>query len=291
VKKGPQKREEQRKGHGKAEQEQDQNLKGIEIQMSIMPKFQRKLINICARNDFSLLPLGEVGKWPIWLIRTSTYKPKNKRILIVSGFHGEERAGPWAVLEWLRQFRPENYKGFDISCLPVANPIAFNKYTRYNTWNQKSNCGFCHPEMKEEPSEEGKILIKHLDRLYSLGMNGFLSLHEDIELRKEYYLYTFEPTKEPGQFTCELLGELARWFEKPLNGVSVTADTSLKTPPFVVNGLVYKYCDGSLEDYMFHRGVPRIAVTETPARARLEKRILANMSLIDIFIDLIRKGT
>ena len=259
--------------------------------MNSLPKFNKKLIHICAEKDFSLTPLGEVGPWPIWLVRTQRRETsKKKRVLVVAGFHGEEKAGPWAILKWLEAFNIDNYKGLDISVIPVVNPTAFNKYVRYNTWTQKSNCGFCHPEMKEEPSEEGKILLKHIDRLYSLAMNGFLSLHEDIELRKEYYLYTFEPTKDPGQFTCGMLEELSRWWARPLNGISVTADSNLNTRPFVVNGLVYKYCDGSFEDYLFHRGVGRVAVSETPGRAKLERRVDCNVSVIDAFLDLIIKG-
>lgn len=254
--------------------------------MTILPKYTKKLISICAEKSFSMLPLGEVGPWPIWLIRTQIKETsKKKRVLVVAGFHGEEKAGPWAILKWLESFT--GYPGMDISIIPVVNPTAFNKYVRYNTWNQKSNCGFCHDQ--EEPSEEGKILLKHINRLHSLSMDGFLSLHEDIELRKEYYLYIFEPTSDPGQFTCGLLEELALWWEKPLNGASA-ADSGLKTPPFAVNGLVYKYCDGSFEDYLFHKGVNRVAVTETPGKAKLEKRIDCNVAIINKFLDLIKRS-
>ncbi len=258
--------------------------------MNSLLKFTQKLIFISAEKDFSLMPLGIIGKWPIWLVRTNRKETHKKKVLIAAGFHGEEKAGPWAVLKWMESFHKDNYRGLDISLIPVVNPTAFNKSVRYNTWGQKSNAGFCHPELEEEPSEEGKVLLKHIDRLYSLSMSGFLSLHEDIELRKEYYLYTFEPTSDPGQFTCQMLEVLAKWFTIPLNGRSVTADTNLKTPPFVVNGLVYKYCDGSFEDYLFHRGCNRIAVSETPGRAKLERRIDCGVDVIDTFLDLIRKG-
>lgn len=258
---------------------------------TLMPKFQKRLLHIAAEKDLSLTPLGEVGKWPMWLVRPHfAYKPKKKKVLICAGFHGEEQAGPWGMLRWLEDFNKENYKGIDISVLPCVNPTAFNRRTRYNTWGEISNQGFSHLELKQEPSSEGKILLRHIDRLYSLAMNGFLSLHEDIELKKEYYLYTFESTKEPGQFTCGMLDTLSKWFEKPLNGASVTSDSRLATPPFVINGLVYKYCDGSLEDYMFHRGCNRVAVSETPGKARLDRRVDANVAIIDTFLDLINKG-
>ena len=258
--------------------------------MQCMSKFQKQLIHIASQKDFMLMPLGEVGKWPIWLVKTNSASiKKHKKVLVVAGFHGEEKAGPWAILQWLEQLNKANYKGIDISFIPVVNPTAFNRYARYNTWGEKSNCGFCHPEIKDKLSAEGLILMNHKDRLRSLAADGFLSLHEDAELRKEYYLYTFEPTVDPGQFTCGMLSVLDEWFEKPLNGVSVIADTCLATPPFVVNGLVYRYCDGSFEDYMFHQNVPRVAVTETPGKAKFSKRVEASVSIIDKFISLIRE--
>ena len=255
-----------------------------------MSQYQKHLIDIAAEKDLCLMPLGMVGQWPIWLVRSSfAPKSKRKKVLIAAGFHGEEQAGPLGILQWLEKYHAENYKGLDITLLPVVNPMGFDKRQRYNKWGEISNQGFCHPEMNQQPSREGQILLKHMDRLYSLGMNGFLSLHEDETIKKEYYLYTFEPTKEPGKFTCGMLEVLHKWFDTPLNGYSVTADTNLSTPPFVVNGLVYKYCDGSFEDAMFHRGVMRVAVSETPAKAKLIYRVDANVDVIDTFIDLIRR--
>ena len=254
-----------------------------------MSKYSKRLINIAAEKDLCLIPLGMVSRWPIWLVRTQMVRsPKRKHVLIASGFHGEEQAGPWAILKWLEKFQAENYKGFDISFLPIENPTGFDKKKRYNTWNEITNQGFCHPESNEAPSREGEILLKHMDRLYSLAMNGFLSLHEDAGQRKEYYLYTFEPTSEPGLFTCGLLETLHKWFGTPVNGVPIATDSQRYNPPFVVNGLVYNNCDGSFEDAMYHRGVQRVAVSETPGKARLEKRIDCNVDIIDTFINLIR---
>ena len=258
--------------------------------ISAFPKFQKRLISICANKGLVMQPLGEVGIWPIWLVQSNGRNKKRKNILIAAGFHGEEKAGPLAVLEWLSRMDRAEYKDFNLSFMPVVNPTAFNRYVRYNTWGEKSNCGFCHPETKDKLSSEGQILMTHKDELIAGARDGFLSLHEDVELRKEYYLYTFEPTADPGQFTCGMLEELNNWFAKPLNGVSVTADSCASTPPFVVNGLVYRYCDGSFEDYLFHKGVSRVAVSETPGKAPLQRRIDANIGVINKFITLIREG-
>jgi hypothetical protein len=258
---------------------------------ALLPKYNKKLINIAAEKDLSLTPLGIVGGWPIWLVRSaSPHSSKRKKVLVIAGFHGEEQAGPWGILKWLENYHKENYKGIDISLIPVVNPTGFNIKKRYNTWNEITNQGFCHEELGHLPSREGRILLDHWQRLYSCAMNGQISLHEDDTIKKEYYLYTYEPTPDPGQFTCGLLDCLQKWFSTPLNGVSVSSDTNRLVPPYVVNGLIYNYHDSDWDDFMSHRGCPRVAVSETPALAKLEYRIDCHVDLIDTFIDLIRKG-
>lgn len=252
-----------------------------------MQKYTKQLLHLAAENGFWLRILGEVGNWPIWLIRTQGHPKRDTiKLLIAAGFHGEEKAGPWAIIEWMKNYDAKLLKKFDISFLPVVNPTAFNRGARYNTWGEKSNCGFCHPELKDKPSEEGKILIENINFLLPLAKDGFLSLHEDITT-KEYYAYTFEPTKEPGAFTCGLLSTLGEFFDKPLNGVGALADANAGNGrPYVVNGLVYKLCDGSFEDWLFHKGVQKVAVTETPALHKLQRRIDANVAIINKFIEL-----
>lgn len=241
-------------------------------------QYTKQLIKVCSDQGYSMRPLGLVGDKPIWFIDQST--AKGPRLLIVAGFHGEEKAGPWGVLEWIREGKEVEAH---VSFIPVVNPTAFNLGKRYNTWGEKSNCGFFHN--KGKPSEEGKILLAHKELLIYSSIHGCLSLHEDID-SMAYYLYTFEHTKDPGKFTCGLLDELSKHFDKPLNGQTTNNDPG-DPGPYVVNGLVYKHCDGSFEDWMFHEGAAQTAVTETPAyRTRLQRRVKASVAVIDRFIDL-----
>ncbi len=246
----------------------------------------KQLIETCGENGYWLKNLGSVGDKPVWFIRTDDTINRLPNLLIVAGFHGEEKAGPWGLLKWLELNREVEA---NISCIPIVNPTGFNLGKRYNTWGQKSNGGFYHTKKGEDPSEEGKILIANRGLIIDSSTGGTLSLHEDITA-SDYYVYTFEKAKEPGKFTCGLLETLGKHFNKPLNGVTVSTDSE-DPGPYIVNGVVYKHCDGSFEDWLFHEGSVRTAVTETPAyRIRLQRRISATVDIIDKFIELCIEG-
>ena len=122
--------------------------------------FIRQLIRVCGNNGYWLKNLGSVGDKPIWFVRTVELNPDLPSLLIVAGFHGEEKAGPWGVLKWLESKKEVKA---NISCIPIVNPTGFNLGKRYNTWGQKSNGGFCYTKKGNGPSEEGKILIANKD--------------------------------------------------------------------------------------------------------------------------------
>ena len=53
-----------------------------------------------ATNKFSLKKLGMLGDFPLYLISHSN---KGKNITIISGIHGDEPAGPWAILNFIEK--------------------------------------------------------------------------------------------------------------------------------------------------------------------------------------------
>jgi len=257
--------------------------------MAAINQFYSDMFKIASDKRFWLCPLGQVDSYKLWFIRTrlNADHHNNPRMLVVAGFHGEEKAGPYAILKWLKDCDREALDHYDISFIPIVNTQGFAKGTRYNSYGEVSNAGFCHPERHDKPSREGQILIHNIDMLRAAAADGFLSLHEDAG-EKRYYMYSFEGTPAPGEFTQGLLNTLGKHFKTYIDGESIWLDTSLKKDrgPFVTNGIVYRHCDGSFEDWMFHLGVPRVAVTETPGQYQLRRRITAGADVIDTFIQL-----
>jgi len=220
--------------------------------------------------------LAMIDSYPIMLLTPRTTSDA-KKILIAAGFHGNEYAGVWGLINYLQYgSRWEN-----VSFLPLVSPIAFKENRRYGKDNKISNQGFCHPEMNLIPSEEGKILINHAELLLSLGRDGFISLHEAPE-KKMFYVYAFEKGDQPSAIPKELLRVGAEEFGYAADGTTMQYGGTAK------DGIIFNFHDSSFEDFMFENGVPHSIVTETPTSGNLEKRIKTIMRIIDTFIRLVQ---
>jgi len=261
--------------------------------MANLRNYNKELFNICSTKRFWMCILGEVEDQQIWLIRTrANIEHDDPRLLICSGFHGEEKAGPYAALKWLSNCDTSILRKVDLSFIPLVNPVGFKKGTRYSTPGEKSNQGFCHPEKGEKRSREGEIIYSNIDLLMPLAKDGYLSLHEDI-LLKEYYVYTFEK-RSRDMIARGLLKTLSNHFPKSLTGLTTAGmsaeqiEASNEPSVMVTNGWVNhnKLHDGSLEDFFYHANVPRIAVSETPGLYTLKRRVNAGYDVIEKFIEL-----
>jgi hypothetical protein len=214
--------------------------------------------------------LGSVQGKPILLI--SPQKPSDgSRVLIAGGFHGDESAGSWGILRFLESIT-DYPTAFRLSFLPLVNPTGFESIRRTNHLGQDPNRGYYHTKSGiPEPSEEGLILLGQLSRIKTLARDIFLSLHEDWEFTK-FYIYSFEDSIGPGPFSQVLQSAERRYFDPypdgPLEGGAVK------------DGIIFRLCDGSFEDMLFHSGVPMTACTETPGKLGLDRRIEANSFII-----------
>lgn len=254
--------------------------------MTRLARYHAKLFRVAAEKKLWLRALGDVDGHQIWFLRNHDGNRHGPRLLIVGGFHGEEQAGPLGILSWLENFDPNLHPKVNLSFLPIVNPVGFNKCQRYNDEGEKNNCGFCHPESGDQPSREGVILLKNFPLLKASARHGFLSLHEDIDTTKTY-LYAFERTEEPSNLTLQLRGVLTQFFPELLDDEYVVTDAKGKERALAQNGIVWKLCDGSLEDYLFHEGSSHCFVTETPGKdIPIKQRILASQAIIEEFIKL-----
>lgn len=255
--------------------------------MPLMGNYTNRLLEVTAQKKLWLTVLGKVDQWPIWLVRTSmVYDKKKPHLLIAAGFHGEEKAGPLAIMRWLETKQIPSK--IDISFIPVINPVGFNIGQRYSHTGLKTNAGFCHPEIGDAPSIEGQILLANEGNLKKLSRNGFLSLHEDITVT-EYYCYSYELRDQPSDFAKAIRDVEDRFFTRYGDGNGVITDCSSVLYPdraIVHEGLVHNLCDGSYEDFRMHKGCRHSMATETPGKLLISKRVSANMAIMDKFIEL-----
>ncbi len=258
--------------------------------MVIRP-YEERLFKVAAEKRLWLLPLGQIEDETMWLVRSrGSADHPDPKMLIVAGFHGEEKAGPYAILDWLENNDSAIFKRVDISFIPIVNPIGFKKNIRYSD-GQKSNGGF--GEREKKPSREGEILIRNIEILFPLAKDGFLSLHEDKD-ETHYYVYTFEKgRKRPTKFTLKMRDNVGQFFTTtPFTGMSEIDGSEIQAQ--VKNGICFNYVDGSFESWLYLMGVPRCVVTETPQNGgkihrgqfSIKNRVNAGISSIDKFIEL-----
>jgi hypothetical protein len=246
------------------------NPNDLELVISLTKK-------LTAERGLDYQELGMVDSYPIMLL-TPQIKSAAKKILVAAGFHGNEYAGVWGLINYLQY----GSRFANVSFLPLMSPIALKENRRYGKDNKISNQGFCHPEMNLLPSDEGKILISHSELLLSLGRDGFISLHEAPE-KEMFYVYAFEKGDRPSAIAQELLAVGAKEFGFAADGTTMQYGGTAK------DGIIFNFHDSSFEDFMFENGVPHSIVTETPTGGNLEKRIKTIARIVDTFIRLVQE--
>jgi len=238
-------------------------------------EFVLKLTGLTQHCGLAMHILGYTESQPIWLL-TPIYPNNGPHILVAAGFHGDEPAGPWGILHFLESSTPTISARANLSFLPIVNPTGFQAARHVNDRGEDPNRGFCHvPFNGFVPSREGTILLEQLHELRPLATDGFVSLHEDIE-QERFYLYTFEDSNGPGPFSEVLRTAGTEYFMTMPDGIVEGSPNR--------GGVIFRQCDGSFEDCLFHAGVPRTACTETPGLQNIHERIKTNANIINAFL-------
>lgn len=239
------------------------------------PQFLHQIRVLANQRGFAEKILGKADKLPILLLtRQNQIKPN---ILVSAGFHGEEPGGCFGVLHFLKNTTDDYLDAVNISILPIVNPTGIKKHLRRNELDEQVNAGFVHKkELNESLSRNGKILLKHSKILLPLAKDGFISLHEDNE-SDGAYVYIFEKSKQPGPFSLCLRNALASVFK-------MKEDTNNPDIGKIRNGIVFKKCDGTYEDFLFHKGSKFTACIETPSKYPMKDRAEAHKRVIESFV-------
>ena len=113
--------------------------------------------------------------------------PASRRIYLSTGIHGDEPAGPLAVLRLIEEDAwPEN---LDLWLCPCLNPVGFTLNTRENAKGVDLNRDYLNPT-----TEEVAAHINWLHRQPNFDLCLFL--HEDWESHG-FYLYEQNPDNRP----------------------------------------------------------------------------------------------
>lgn len=236
------------------------------------------LTALCKKRIFKLQKIGSVGHkkdYPIFAVTFNNNLKIQRTVCLVGGIHGEEPAGPLALLKFLKIFQPKKYPKTKIIILPVANPTGFDRGVRQNFLGWDINRHFFDKKLVAE----NKIIYNFLKKE---KMDILYTLHEDFE-RKEFYLYILEH-KESG--VAKKVIKLAKQFfpiykKRLIEGcvakegvITYRLNKKLRT----------MNAEGSLENWALYRGTPLVLATETPIQTSLTKRITFYIKALNLLI-------
>jgi hypothetical protein len=236
------------------------------------PRYRERLEDVAARRGFALESLGQAGGYPLLFGRRRATTPGARRLMIASGFHGDESAGPWGLLAFLESADPSLLDAVDLSILPLVNVTGFRAGTRLNAAGENPNRGYRPGE--ESPSFEGRLLLACGERMLAAARDGLLTCHEDVPM-SQAYVYGMEPRDTPGAFSRGLLAANARFFE-------VHPDGEIEGRP-VRDGIVLNHWDTSFEAWLYESGVPLAATVETPGQHPIDRRVAAQAAMMQFF--------
>lgn len=148
----------------------------------------REIAAIAEVTGWRLEIFHEAAGFPWFALhRASRSEPPAGRIYISAGIHGDEPAGPLAVLKLLQENRwPANA---EVVLLPCLNPVGFTLNRRENAEGIDLNRDYRAPK-----SAEIRAHVAWLER--QPRCDFYLCLHEDWEANG-FYLYEQNPDQRP----------------------------------------------------------------------------------------------
>lgn len=191
------------------------------------------------------------------------------RVYLSAGIHGDEPAGPLALLELLREgffHQPSHW----LLC-PALNPSGLAAVTRENALGLDLNRDYF---LRETPE-----VIAHTDWLNARpAPDLFISLHEDWETTG-FYFYEINLGTENLDRTHHILDAVRPWFH-PEPGPTIDGH-DISGP-----GWIYHIAEPDLPEgwpeaiYLAKMGCPISFTFETPSRAALGQRVAAHMAAV-----------
>ena len=224
---------------------------------------------------------GRIGDFDFPFCAPKNPAPERKNILIAGGFHGEEPAGAWGIVHFFETATAEELDKLNLHFLPLVNPTGFNCNRRENDWGENPNEGFIGAG--KNPSREGALLVRNLDTVLKAASHGFLSLHEDCDMRDAYLWMNEKGRETPGPFPHAIIKTLAAHFDI-FSGTIPHRDGEVT----IRDGIGFNATDDSFETLLINYGIPLTATPETPGHpdVPLQDRIACARDVIAAFIAL-----
>ncbi len=191
------------------------------------------------------------------------------RVYLSAGMHGDEPAGPLALLEMMKSgFYSQE---IEWAICPALNPTGLAKRIRENAQGNDMNRDYL-----QLSSPETAAHVEWLEASPSPDL--FLSLHEDWE-PDGFYFYEINLGKDKPERARRILQAVERWF---LPEASRIIDDHIPREP----GWIYHEAEPDIPDgwpeaiYLAKHGCPLSFTMETPSKHKLSDRVAAHVAAV-----------
>ena len=216
--------------------------------------------------DFTATLLAELAAGPMIAWERPGIGP---RIYLSAGIHGDEPAGPLALLELLRA-------GFFASpfhwlICPALNPSGLAAATRENS---------CGVDLNRDYWLRGTTeVVAHALWLDALATPDiFISLHEDWETAG-FYFYEINLGEDDPNRARQILDAVSPWFP-PESGPEIDGHEA-REPGWIYHAAEPDLPEGWPEAiYLAKKGCPVSFTFETPSHALLQHRVAAHVAAV-----------
>jgi predicted deacylase len=222
--------------------------------------------------------------------------PGPNELLITSGFHGEEPAGPLTFMEHLpKVLELAKRFGIGVRIFPCVNPAGFELGTRYNPSGERPNNDFLRYELSPgqwvgELPQDSDQFLRYV--LFGEGPKETRALRAELEklpnpkaaldIHQDHYL-------ERSLTYAYIFGEHAPYAAMMKKAESILpvakrlqVDEHHRTDD---DGLIVSH-DGSVTDYFWRRGVRFTAALETTTHSPMESCQAVDLIWIEGFFEL-----
>ncbi len=203
-------------------------------------------------------------------------------LYLSTGIHGDEIAGPLALLEMIRQ--PGFFAAFDVTMFPILNPNGLARGVRTNWDNVDLNRDYRNTQSLE--------IKGHIETLLTLGrFDASMMLHEDYE-GIGAYLYELNDVLEP-ELGAKIIAAMGR--HVPIDLRPEIEEAPARGGVISRRDLVAKL--GRLEDrpqwaeaaYLLVHHTNVSYTIETPKPFPIEARVMAQIAAVETLMQSLKE--
>jgi protein MpaA len=230
--------------------------------------FAARIQAVARSAGFRVEPFGEIGGLPLYALTRRTRGPR-PRVYLSAGIHGDEPAGPLALLQMIERGVFDD-RAVWFLC-PLLNPVGFTKRTRENADGIDLNRDY-----KALRSLEIQAHARWLQAQPNFDVA--LCLHEDWEATG-YYLYELNPHQRRG-LAAEILTNV-------MNVCPIDPAAQIDGRPVTEPGIIRPVDDPQLRElwpesiYLRAHHTPLGYTLEAPTSLPLSQRVGAHCAAVE----------